>query len=566
MRNTFLFLATVALLPAAFAQDAPKQPLPSDAMDVVFLGAKQPVLIRLNVLIDGRPIQTYFNEHVDKWFQYLDVDKDGLLDADELKRAPSAQGWLQMMQQGGTFFPNVNNVLSMAQFGRKPEEKVTPPELQAYYRRASNPLQLVPQANNAGIFGQASDTLFKTLDLNKDGKLSKEELQHAVKALRKFDLDDDELITAQELAVTNPVAGGGFGFQLNQRGGFPPPGVQVSDSFFHIKPGENRLPILLLALYDKDKSQTLSREEVGLDEATFAKLDADRDGRLDLNELAHWHERAADLEFTISLGKDAGVKLHDPAQGFAAAVKESARGVYQMSLEDAQINLVSSQPGGFMIARPNQAQVYMQQFRNADTKGQGFLELADLVGQQYQFLRQVFPYLDRDSDGKLTEKEVKLFVDLQSQSTDWSVIVSLADQGRVLFHVLDTNRDGRLSQRELQNAWNRLAPLDKNKTGMIAMTDLTRQFQFTVQRGQGNNFIAFQPGFGGGFNPPVVAANYPKDTPAWFRKMDKNGDGDVSPAEFLGSREEFDRIDSDRDGLISAEEAIRYDAMMRAKK
>src|SRR5262249_58451642 len=49
----------------------------------------------------------------------------------------------------------------------------------------------------------------------------------------------------------------------------------------------------------------------------------------------------------------------------------------------------------------------------------------------------------------------------------------------------------------------------------------------------------------------------------WFRKMDKNRDGDVSRREFLGTKEEFDRIDSDGDGLISLEEAERYDALKR---
>ena len=51
--------------------------------------------------------------------------------------------------------------------------------------------------------------------------------------------------------------------------------------------------------------------------------------------------------------------------------------------------------------------------------------------------------------------------------------------------------------------------------------------------------------------------------PVWFRKMDRNGDGDVSRAEFLGTEEEFRKLDEDGDGLISAEEALRYEARLK---
>jgi hypothetical protein len=53
--------------------------------------------------------------------------------------------------------------------------------------------------------------------------------------------------------------------------------------------------------------------------------------------------------------------------------------------------------------------------------------------------------------------------------------------------------------------------------------------------------------------------------PLWFRKMDRNRDGDVSRREFLGTDEEFRRIDLDGDGLISLQEAERADKLFRKR-
>ena len=45
------------------------------------------------------------------------------------------------------------------------------------------------------------------------------------------------------------------------------------------------------------------------------------------------------------------------------------------------------------------------------------------------------------------------------------------------------------------------------------------------------------------------------DVPAWFARMDRNGDGDVSRHEFLGPTELFRKLDRDGDGLLGPDEA-----------
>jgi hypothetical protein len=47
--------------------------------------------------------------------------------------------------------------------------------------------------------------------------------------------------------------------------------------------------------------------------------------------------------------------------------------------------------------------------------------------------------------------------------------------------------------------------------------------------------------------------------------MDRNGDGDLSRGEFLGTPDEFAAIDTDGDGLISLAEAEAWDQKMRPK-
>ena len=142
--------------------------------------------------------------------------------------------------------------------------------------------------------------------------------------------------------------------------------------------------------------------------------------------------------------------------------------------------------------------------------------------------------------------------------------LNVEDNGRSLFNLLDANRDGLLSIREMRTGWERVKSLCKDGTGLV-QTDLSRSLRITMAQGNANN---------GGFAVPVafggpMMAGRPGSSlsvPAWFRKMDRNNDGDISPKEWLGTDEEFRMLDTDGDGLISGEEAMKYEARLKKKE
>jgi hypothetical protein len=113
----------------------------------------------------------------------------------------------------------------------------------------------------------------------------------------------------------------------------------------------------------------------------------------------------------------------------------------------------------------------------------------------------------------------------------------------------------------LRTAWDRLSPLEA--PGATAITTEVIRPTLAVRTGDraavnGDQLIR-------SMNTGTVPAAPPRG-PVWFRKMDRNADGDVSRAEFLGTKAEFDAIDADHDGLISVEEAEAFDRTVRAKK
>jgi Ca2+-binding EF-hand superfamily protein len=588
-----LVAALVAWLPAA--ADGPSKPAAPassrDVQDFVFLSDVRPVLVRLHIYNEGKPYQDTWEDFVGYVFKWLDRNKDGSLSRDEIERMPSPSLLFSnpLVGLGG----GLRGAPSMDQLDTNKDGVVSPQELGVYFRKnGGSPFELRfsgqqrgrsfgPKGGGAASQPSAdllNERIFNLLDTNKDGKLSREELSRAEEVLLKLDLDDDEMITAKELVPDDDP----FGFRaqealLNQGDNKKPDNA----AFVAIAPGESptALSRSLLARYGtkdgKGGDRKLTQKQLGLDDATFQRLDVDGDGSLDTEELSRFARRPPDIEITVRLGKKAGkearveiMSTKDKPEWIVNGLRLKDGGAL-LDLGVSRFNLqAGSSDTSFGMAYPFE-QIYKMQFAAADRDGNGYID--ENEAKQSPFFRDTFKMMDADGDGKLYEKEMLAFFakiqDVQAKAMVGCTSMTVADQGRGLFDLLDTNHDGRLSVREMRNAVKLLDTLDIDNDGCLGKNEIPRSYSLTVQQGfMGSDALNAQKAvfslFGG--DTPTV----PKSTrgPRWFREMDRNGDGDVSRREFLGSAEQFKKIDTDGDGLISVEEAERYDAQVRKSK
>ncbi len=124
-----------------------------------------------------------------------------------------------------------------------------------------------------------------------------------------------------------------------------------------------------------------------------------------------------------------------------------------------------------------------------------------------------------------------------------------AASSAALFSRLDSNHDGRLTVRELRRTAQGIRELDRNADGQLTVAELPELVHFGISLGP----IVHQ--YIERFDVRTTSAE--GSGIAWFRRMDRNRDGDLTWSEFLGNRDQFRSLDSDDDGLVSQNEAFR---------
>jgi Ca2+-binding EF-hand superfamily protein len=551
--------------------------VPGKRQDVLFLGAERPVLIRFHIEIDGRPLHEAHREATERYlkalFRFLDRDNDDFLSEAEARHVPTP---LVPLPGGDSDFVHVAHNFSA--LDANGDGKVSFAELAEFHQVFSGGGFVHTFHPGAPINSAAlSERLFTLLDTDKDGRLSAQELAAAARVLARLDADEDDTVAAREVApelFPTPVPG------MQVATPPMPPAAAAPVSF--LVPGEMRPSEMVYALFARyapdqlpREAPRLSRKEFAVEADVFARLDKNGDGFLDRKELEAFADRPADVELKVRLGERArGTALLEVLRPsgkapLASTVRRSGTGgvILQFGTARLELRCDHSHLGPHFFA--SLRQTWVRAFRTADANADGHLDRGE--ADRSPFFRDIFDALDRNGDGRIDEKEVLEYVDgvlaFQARALAAQSSLLISQPGAGLWDLLDTNRDGQLGLREVRVAPALLASL-AGKDATLEPGGVPTAYQLVLGPGMaslnrlsGDVLVELSP-TGRLVYPPATLGG----GPLWFRKMDRNGDGDVSQREFLGTPEAFKKLDLDGDGLISRQEAEAAEALRTSKK
>ena len=541
-----------------------------DTFEILFFARTRPVRIRVVAKVAGKTLDERFEGHMKELFAAADRDGSGSLNRYETELIYSKTEFRSMLTGGYAFRGQTGALPTLDVVDRDDDGRVSFEEFAEYYTPEIGKLtQTRPSYARGSQNDQYTPELFARLDKDKDGKLTQDELKEAEKILIALDSDEDETVSGTELLAT-ALRPGRFGAQVGgdgmmgdgMQGGRGPNRQQNEDVQVHLGPLPGTAVQQVIKRFDANGDYDLSNAEIGFAKADFARLDANKDGKLGATELDAWRTGDPDAVVTLTAGDtQAECKAEAKVLGGGNGVsipKQTAGDRAVLRLDKQSIDLAAAPAPDYVRAQQNP---YAYLFP-ADKK---VLTEKDLVGPQFQFLRVAFDPADFDGDGKLTRDEFDRYFELQQKTGRLGLTLTHAVQVPNLFQLLDGNGDGRLGVKELRTSYDRLLPLEPSDGKEI--TKGVMQPSVVVRLGNtlyGAADTAIYNAGGGGVNP-YGQPKVPTAGPVWFRKMDRNADGDVSKGEFLGGKDDFDTLDANADGLITLQEAQAFEEKARPK-
>ncbi len=368
--------------------------------------------------------------------------------------------------------------------------------------------------------------------MNKDGKIDAQEVEQGLGVLQAFDFDDDETLSVAELQP--------FPISVVQAQQQEQAKEEPVPLFFVRDDQEIEDAITGLFLHYSAEGAVSSKILSGLTEREFSRFDLDDDQA--------W-------------GKDDWeLYLKRSRPDFVMKVSLSPPGVEVVKGEHTGGKRPTLQIGGMPVEWRATSKVYQQfdstrlfliRFIMSDVDKNKYLDPMEFAGIQAGV---PFEAIDLDENQQVTREEIKFFFTMDGMAAQSRLILSLSNETKTLFEILDANQDRRLNTREFLSGPERLLENDLNGDQALLPDELMSEFRVTFTQPQlfetdptraQNNMMNQRQG----------RTNQQFSGPVWFGRMDDNLDGELSWREFLGPREKFEALDKNNDHFIDLDEA-----------
>ena len=508
---------------------------------MVMMAPGGPVLADINISVDAEPYRSWVTGFLSK---RVDLNNDNQLTVEEISLIPD-----RLLQQ--TAAKNAKAALQKSTTNKSTDSVSTTDFNNWFASQLSRSFDLIARAV------QASEAvrLAALIDANGDGKISRDEVSGGNYSLRFRDLDDDQTFSATELMP--------FRDPRNQEAAIVPdvanlPFVQLGDQISIERTAHQIVTRYGDGIYIKPADLRQPPEQL-------AGLDADQNGLLDVDELQQFLKQpTVHLQMNIQLAdianaSDVAFEISKAATDFCK-IETLRRGRAKLIVDDMPVEIRSR--GGSKGSRGFMVNFLLQRMASFDIDKNGYLSKDEYPEMQQQMVQiQIngsFTDVDINGDGMLFRDELKTYIERDAIATQSRIEVSVKQDGKTLFKLIDSNSDRRLTARELQTGFDTLLEYDHNGDQFLTESELGTAYTLQIGLGQADSLRmdsikamnmtnrtadAILPGISG------------LDGPEWFKRMDRNQDHDVSFREFLGTRALFNQLDVNNDKLISADEA-----------
>jgi Ca2+-binding EF-hand superfamily protein len=523
--------AAVAALPGTASRSA--EPPASDRRDVIILLEGGPLHLRLNVAMGGVSLAEARRAYITRLITSLDTDKDGKLTRTEAQRSPLLR---TKNRPGAAAFIESLGGGKAALTRRNVEQTIDKIGGEAVVYRED-------------LSSSKSDLeVFKLLDKNGSGVLEMEELRGASDLIAAKDEDGDECVSFEEF-FPPPPAPDPMAVAAGLAEPAPVPLINVVPTLV-FEASDFRLPKKLYGKYSKDRDLMLSPAELDWTPERLDAFDRDKNGKLDVAEMATLGTGTPDIELSVDMkssdGQGGQIHVHGT---HGKRLDDSGRLDFaKVGFEGAVVTFSHRNLDPIALA----IETAMRQFNQIDQDANGYLD-KDETALLIRFERGLFDIIDVDSDGKIFADEMKQYIEARAEPVAATCRVTVYDTGSGYFMALDANADGRVSLREMRRTEASLSQLERDGKPGIAEKEPTRHFHVEFVRG---SYQLFGPSEQLLAQTPAFQKRTPTG-PIWFQRMDRNNDGDLTWNEFLGPREVFHDLDDDTDGLLDPQEAAK---------